>query len=55
MPFGKHAGKKLDEVPLMYLDWLLGQDWLRDNLREPIRLYLNDPVIERQLELEMEE
>lgn len=30
MPFGKYKGKKLDEVPDNYLDWLAGQDWVKD-------------------------
>ena len=28
MPFGQHKGKRLDEVPAKYLDWLSGEDWL---------------------------
>jgi len=27
MPFGKHKGLPLSEVPVKYLDWLIGQDW----------------------------
>ena len=25
MPFGKHQGKKLQDVPAEYLDWLIGE------------------------------
>lgn len=28
MPFGKYKGRKLDEVPAAYLDWLRDQEWL---------------------------
>jgi hypothetical protein len=27
MPFGKHAGKKLEQVPASYLLWFDEQDW----------------------------
>ena len=27
MPFGKHKGKRLGEVPDEYLRWFLQQDW----------------------------
>jgi len=30
MPFGKHKGVALDKVPDSYLDWLAGQDWVKD-------------------------
>ena len=36
IPFGKHKGKAVSECPTEYLDWLLGQDWLFDDLREAI-------------------
>jgi len=29
MPFGKHEGKKLGELPASYLLWALDQDWCR--------------------------
>ena len=28
IPFGKHQGTKLDQLPASYLDWLVGQDWI---------------------------
>jgi uncharacterized protein (DUF3820 family) len=28
MPFGKHAGVELTEVPRQYLRWLRRQEWL---------------------------
>lgn len=30
MPFGKHKGKPMQEVPANYLDWLRGEDWVKD-------------------------
>ena len=27
MPFGKHAGKRLGDVPDNYFRWFLAQDW----------------------------
>lgn len=27
MPFGKHKGKRLGDVPDHYWRWFLGQDW----------------------------
>ena len=35
--FGKtHKGKRVSECPTEYLDWLLGEDWLFEDLREAI-------------------
>jgi len=28
MPFGKHKGKEMRDVPASYLDWLRDQKWL---------------------------
>lgn len=28
MPFGKHQGTPMGEVPAHYLDWLIGQPWV---------------------------
>ncbi len=28
MPFGKHKGLKLEDVPAKYLLWLYDQDWM---------------------------
>jgi uncharacterized protein (DUF3820 family) len=30
MPFGKHKGKELTEIPKGYLRWLRRQDWVGD-------------------------
>jgi exodeoxyribonuclease X len=39
MPFGKHKGLKMEEVPLDYLQWLAGTD-LEEDLRYTIEPYL---------------
>ena len=40
MPFGKHKGLKMEEVPVDYLQWLSGTD-LEEDLRYTIEQYLN--------------
>lgn len=30
MPWGKHKGQKLSELPASYLLWLFEQTWIRD-------------------------
>lgn len=27
MPFGKHKGQRLGQIPVSYLHWFLRQDW----------------------------
>jgi hypothetical protein len=37
--FGKHKGETLGQVAatdVLYLDWLAGQGWLKDNLLEAV-------------------
>jgi hypothetical protein len=34
MPFGVHKDKRLRELPVSYVEWLLGLEGLRDPLRE---------------------
>jgi len=29
MPFGKHKGELLGDLPPGYLDWCIGQDWIK--------------------------
>ncbi len=54
LPFGKHKGKPLDEVPLLYLDWLVGQE-VKGFLGMILKEYLNGPTIKAQLDKELEE
>lgn len=61
MPFGKYKGKKVDVVAkdddgLRYLDWLRGELWMYEqtdvkrDVAEALDVYLDDPVIRRELE-----
>lgn len=34
--FGDHSGKNASQIDAEYLDWLIGQDWLYDDLREQL-------------------
>jgi hypothetical protein len=46
--------KTFDEVPLSYLDWLSGQDYVNYGwLRERLTAYLSRPVIQRELMTEL--
>jgi len=40
MPFGKHKGSLIEDVPLSYLEWLLSQDWLKDPMKTEINTFL---------------
>ena len=53
---GIHKDKPLDKVPLKYLDWLIGQEWMgfkypKDKIK--IRKYLETPCIAKELESEL--
>lgn len=38
--FGKYKGRAISECPVDYLDWLIGQDWLFEDLKTEIVQYL---------------
>ena len=42
MPFGKHKGLPISEVPVKYLDWLIGEPWFEkfEDLKKEIEEYL---------------
>lgn len=40
MPWGKHAGEKLRDIPMSYLDWLLGLADLNKTIRKNVEGYL---------------
>lgn len=41
-PFGAHRGKRFDDVPLSYLEWLLSE---QEGFHKLLREYLNHPEI----------
>jgi|SRR5215467_10794561 len=51
MPFGRHRGERLGDLPFEYLEWLASVDFVREPLRSQIhaeyqrRLYSQDPRI----------
>lgn len=47
MPFGVHLGKRIDNVPIEYLDWLLGN---AAEFLVKVRQYLNSPRIQAERE-----
>jgi uncharacterized protein (DUF3820 family) len=40
MPFGKYKGEPLADIPVSYLDWIIGQDWIKPDLKEQIEEHL---------------
>jgi uncharacterized protein (DUF3820 family) len=40
MPFGKHKGTELSEIPTAYLDWLIGQEWFKGDLKTSVEAHL---------------
>ncbi len=40
IPFGKHNGKSIKDLPTKYLDWIIGQDWFCEKFKD-----LKDEVI----------
>ncbi len=46
MPFGKHAGKPIAEVPLDYLDWLVGQN---EEFNAKLARYMRNGLVQADL------
>lgn len=55
MPFGKHKGTPMGEVPASYLDFLHGQPWIRDWPAVLAYIESNRELIDMELELEGDE
>lgn len=47
MPFGKHKGKPLEEVPLDYLDWALREYGMASQTRELLEAYRSGISVNR--------
>lgn len=49
-PFGTHKGKRMDEVPASYLDWLDDRAWL--DAYPDVKRYIfdNRHIIDKELE-----
>jgi len=57
MPFGKHKGRTLDDIGssaegLSYLDWLIGQDNLREPLKTNLETFMADGGVQKDLNAE---
>lgn len=39
LPFGKHTGEPISNVPSSYLKWCLEQDWFEDKYEDLIRSF----------------
>lgn len=53
--FGKHEGKKLEEIAaedILYLDWLNGQEWTRQDLKAAVAVLCK--YYEREIDRAME-
>lgn len=58
IPFGKHKGKTLDEVPADYLTWLAeakAQTFQFGSIQKWVREYLKHPEIKHRIEQELQE
>ena len=56
--FGKHKGKPLKDIPLTYLDWLIGEKFMKEkfpNIKDIIEMYLSAPSTKKELEDELME
>jgi len=49
IPFGKHEGSKASDIDVEYLDWLLGQDWLFEDLKDQLQQHLEGRQDWRQM------
>lgn len=55
IPFGKYKGYSIERIGesdegLLYLDWLVGQSWLKAELRRELESYLGQPTIRAEVQ-----
>lgn len=50
MPFGTYKGIRMSMVPASYLDWLIGQKWIKDLPAVERYILENKRAIEEELE-----
>ena|SRR5215472_303463 len=55
MPFGRHKGSEVADLPDDYLEWLAGLDDLRQRLREAVEGELERRAAERQARKQAQE
>ncbi len=48
MPFGKHKGRELQNIPRAYLEWLRERTNLNKSLQHEVDYYLEDPMKRRK-------
>ena len=46
LPWGKHRGKRISEVPSDYLLWLLGREGVSSDLADAIRAHLDRTIVD---------
>jgi uncharacterized protein (DUF3820 family) len=42
MPFGKHKGTALKDIPVRYLDWLIGEDGIYQATKDKVKTHLEN-------------
>lgn len=60
MPFGKYEDQTLDTIAsseegLLYLDWLVGQEWFRGPTRRQLEAFLAQDDVRAELDRLLEE
>jgi len=53
MPFGQFKGRRMDQVPAKYLDWLIDQKWMVGAYPE-VKEYIESNWSAIQIDLEKE-
>ena len=53
--FGEYKDQTIDQIArdtkgLKYLDWLVGEDWVKGNAKHMLEIYLKDETIVKELE-----